>query len=145
MTELAPDQDLPVRGAESADPPKNKYDPEASIEPHILALLDPEFVTAFTHMMNTNPPPNRSEMTMEAIRAHPRKTAPACWLDTKGYPRTAEKEVISEDGAMIPVRVYYPEESKYGPGPYPVHLNFHGMPLRLPRASSEKYGKGSTC
>lgn len=134
MTDTTSTQDIPVRAAEMADPaatskptPKPKYDPEASIEPHILALLDPEFVTAFTQMMNTNPPPNRSEMTIEAIRADPMKTAPACALDTKGYPRTAEKEVVSEDGAVIPVRVYYPEASRYGPGPYPVHLNFHGM------------------
>lgn len=121
---------LPVR---SADPPANPsaekktFVPERDIEPHILAKLDPEWVAIFTEQMNTNPPPPRELLSMEYIRAHPQKFAPPCWLDTTGYPRTAEKEVISEDGAKVPVRVYYPDEEKWGPGPYPVHLNFHGM------------------
>lgn len=118
MTELAPGTALPVR---------SNFDPAKSIEPHILAKLDPEWVKAFTHKMNTDPPPPRDQWTIEAIRAHPEWTAPACALDTKGYPRTAEREVVSEDGAKIPARVYYPDESQHGPGPYPVHLNFHGM------------------
>lgn len=128
MTDTVPKEGLPARPAGLTDSPaaKPKFDPKTAIEPHILAKLDPEFVEAFTHMMNTNPPPPRDQMTMEAIRADPKKTAPPCALDTKGYPRTADKEVVSQDGAKIPVRVYYPEESKYGQGPYPVHLNFHG-------------------
>lgn len=125
----APKEGLPARpaGLTDSSDAKPKFDPRTGIEPHILAKLDPEFVEAFTHRMNNNPPPTRDQMTIEAIRADPKKTAPPCALDTKGYPRTAEKEFASEDGAKIPARVYYPEESKYGPGPYPVHLNFHGM------------------
>lgn len=103
------------------------YNPEEAIEPHILAKLDPQFVTIFTEFMNKTPMPKQADWTIENIRADPMKLAPQCALDTKGYPRTAEREVPSEDGAKIPVRVYYPEASKYGPGPYPVHLNFHGM------------------
>lgn len=135
MTEPAPETGLPVRPAATATAEvtpgapaaKAKFDPKQSIEPHILAVLDPEFVEAFTHKMNTDPPPARDQMTIAAIRAHPEKTAPPCMLDTKGYPRTAEKEVVSEDGAKIPVRVYYPDEAQHGAGPYPVHLNYHGM------------------
>lgn len=121
---------LPVR---SADPPANlsgekkTFVPERDIEPHILAKLDPEWVSVFTEQMNANPPPPRELLSMEYIRTHPEKFAPPCWLDTRGFPRTAEKEVVSEDGEKVPVRVYYPEEKTWGPGPYPVHLNFHGV------------------
>lgn len=108
---------------------KPRYDPEKAIEPHILAKLDPEFVTIYTKFMNETPPPTREDLTIEKIRADPMKLAPQCALDTKGYPRTAEKSVTSEDGIKIPVRVYYPEVSQHGPGPYPVHLNYHGKTL----------------
>lgn len=105
---------------------KEGFDPKTSIEPHILAKLDPEWVALFTKEMDVNPPTPVEKIKIDEIRADPTILGPKCYLDTKGYPRTADKEVVSEDGAMIPVRIYYPEESKYGPGPYPVHLNFHG-------------------
>lgn len=107
-------------------PSSGTYDPKVAIEPHILAKLDPEWLAIFTKRVNEHPAPTREEMTIEAIRANPTRLAAPCALDTKGYPRTAEKEFTSEDGAKIPVRVYYPDETKYGSGPYPVHLNFHG-------------------
>lgn len=136
MTEPAPETGLPLRSAATATAevtagapaaPKATYDPKQSIEPHILAKMEPEFIEAYTRKMNTNPPPSREQMTIEAIRAHPGMTAEPCTLDTEGYPRTAEDEFASEDGARIPVRVYYPDEARHGAGPYPVHLNFHGM------------------
>ncbi|KAF3768100.1 hypothetical protein M406DRAFT_338732 [Cryphonectria parasitica EP155] len=118
---------LPEHPAATTAPTKKPgFDPAESIDPHILAKLDPEWVSMFTELINKNPPPPREKITIPAIRADERLLAPPCYLDTKGYPRTVEKEVVSDDGALIPVRIYYPEESKYGPGPYPVHLNFHG-------------------
>lgn len=112
--------------SQDAATPLGWYHPEEAIEPSILAKLDPQFVTLFTAFMNSGPPPQPADWTIENIRAEPMRLAPQCALDTQGYPRTADKEVTSEDGAQIPVRVYYPEASKYGSGPYPVHLNFHG-------------------
>lgn len=120
---------LPVRPADAAADPsteKTTFVPERDVEPHILAKLDPQWLAVFTEQMNKDPPPPRELLSMEYIRAHPGKFAPACALDTEGYPRTAENEVISEDGAKVPVRVYYPDEKIWGSGPYPVHLNFHG-------------------
>ncbi|KUI54988.1 hypothetical protein VP1G_02330 [Cytospora mali] len=115
---------------------KKAYDPVEAIEPHILAKLDPDFVKYWTELMNKRPPPAR--ISIELVRANPAIFAPACALDTKGYPRTVDKEeVTSEDGAKIPVRIYYPDESKYGPGPYPVHLNFHGGGFVLGDLSNE--------
>lgn len=121
---------MPLRSADAAAEPsteKTTFVPERDIEPHILAKLDPQWVKLFTEQMNTNPPPSREQMSIEYVRAHPEKFAPVCYLDTKGYPRTAEHEVVSEDGAKVPVRVYYPDDKIWGPGPHPVHLNFHGL------------------
>ncbi|ROW15313.1 hypothetical protein VPNG_03063 [Cytospora leucostoma] len=110
----------------SAPPEGNPhYDPVKEIEPHILAQLDPEFVEFWTNAQRKGAP-NKEQFTIEALRANPEKFARPSALDTRGFKGTLEKEVTSEDGAKIPVRVYYPDEAKHGPGPYPVHLNFHG-------------------
>lgn len=132
---MADEVKLGVRPADAeakAPPEKNKtFDPEKDIEPHILAKLDPQWVALFTAHVDKNPPPPAHLVNIEYIRVHPEKFAPACALDTKGYPRTAENEVVSEDGARVPVRIYYPDEKTWGPGPYPVHLNFHGECLTM--------------
>lgn len=125
-----------LSGAEDMAAPRKPYDPVEVIEPHILAKLDPDFVSRWTELMNSIPDPTH-EVTIEEIRADPKVLAPPCALDTKGRPRTAENEVTSEDGAKIPVRIYYPDESKHGPGPYPVHLNFHGGGFVLGNLSTE--------
>ncbi|CAN8102769.1 unnamed protein product [Discula destructiva] len=119
---------IPVRSADAAANPstEEKFVPERYMEPHILAKLDPQWLAGYTEQMTKNPPPPPDLLTIDYVRAHPEKYAPACALDTKGYPRTAEHDAVSEDGAKIPVRVYYPDEQTWGPGPYPVHLNFHG-------------------
>lgn len=111
------------------------WDPVENIEPHILAKLDPDFVKYWTGVMSKAPTPTK--VTIEKVRADPAMFASPCALDTKGYPGTVDKEVTSEDGAKIPVRIYYPDESKHGPGPYPVHLNFHGGGFVLGNLSSE--------
>lgn len=116
--------------------PRKPYDPVEAIEPHILAKLDPIFVERWTELMNSIPDAAHV-VTIEEIRADPRVLAPPCALDTKGRSKTADKEVVSEDGAKIPVRAYYPDESKHGPGPYPVHLNFHGGGFVLGNLSTE--------
>lgn len=119
----------PVEPAGAAASPATEkgFVPEDNIEPHILAKLDPQWLAIFTQQMNNNPPPSRDQFSIKYIRAHPEKFAIPCALDTKGYPRTVENDVTSEDGERVPVRVYYPDEKTWGPGPYPVHLNFHGL------------------
>lgn len=116
--------------------PRKPYDPVEAIEPHILAKLDADFVARWTELMNSIPDPAHV-VTIEEIRADPKVLAPPCSLDTKGRPRTADREVTSEDGASIPVRLYYPDEAKHGSGPYPAHLNFHGGGFVLGNLSTE--------
>lgn len=112
------------------------WDPVDNIEPHILVKLDPDFVKYWTGVMNRGSA--SGNVTIGQVRANPTKLfAPPCARDTEGYLRTVNKEVTSEDGAKIPVRVYYPDESIHGPGPYPVHLNFHGGGFVLGDLSSE--------
>lgn len=117
---------------------KKPYDPVESIEPHILAILDPEFVTYWADLMSKAPPAPAQAVTIDMVRANPEKFASACALDTTGYPNTVDKEATSEDGYKIPVRIYYPDKSKHGDGPYPVHLNYHGELWPLMEANRVK-------
>lgn len=114
---------------------KRPWDPVKEIAPSILAKLDPDFVKYWTGVMNKGSLP--AQLSIEQVRANPAMFAPACALDTKGYQGTVDTEITSEDGAKIPVRVYYPDGSKHGPGPYPVHLNFHGGGFVLGDLSNE--------
>lgn len=100
------------------------WDPVKEIEPHTLAKLDPSFVKYWTEVMNKTSLP--AHISIEEVRNNPEIFSQECALDTKGHQGTVETEITSEDGAKIPARVYYPNSSKHGPGPYPVHLNFHG-------------------
>lgn len=104
---------------------KQDYDPVKEIEPHILAQLDPDFVEYWTNVQR-KAAPNKGQLTIEALRVNPEKFARPFVPDAKDSQQILDKEVTSEDGAKIPVRVYYPDAAKHGPGPYPVHLNFHG-------------------
>jgi acetyl esterase/lipase len=108
------------------------------IEPHILAKLDPDFVKYFTEVLAKNPA--AQAVTIEEVRSHPEKFRAPIALDTTEWERVTNHEVTSEDGAEIPVRVYYPDPRDYGNGPYPVHLNFHGKyGLCLPRLGESSY------
>ncbi|KAK7753238.1 hypothetical protein SLS62_004757 [Diatrype stigma] len=98
--------------------------PEDIFEPHLLAQYDPEVVKrvlkdAAAGIVDRLVP-------IEEVRACPEKFSPPWALDAFGWERTLDRLVTSEDGAEIPVRVYYPDPKEWGDGPYGVHLNFHG-------------------
>lgn len=99
-------------------------DPTDSVEPHILAKLDPDFIKYYVEVLSKMPP--AQALSIEQVRAHPERFRPAIAVDTAGWDRVIDGSVKSEDGAEVPVRLYYPDPAVCGEGPYPVHLNFHG-------------------
>lgn len=107
----------------SGDQPK-AVQAEDIFEPHLLAQYDPEVVKYV--VKNTAAGIVERVVPIEEIRANPEWSTPPWALDTAGWERTVDKIVTSEDGAKIPVRVYYPDAKEWGDGPYGVHLNFHG-------------------
>ncbi|GAB1319802.1 Alpha/beta hydrolase fold-3 domain-containing protein [Madurella fahalii] len=107
---------------------------EGLIEDHILPKLDPEFVQYFSKHLA---PIREHDISIEQVRAHPEAYQTPCALDTSGYPRVHNSSFISQDDACIPVRVYYPDPVKHGPGQYPAHLNFHGGGFVLGNLDSE--------
>ncbi|KAK3317132.1 Alpha/Beta hydrolase protein [Cercophora scortea] len=102
----------------------NTRDESCLIEDHILPRLDPSFVQYYTVVLSKKP--QSHEVSLAETRSHPDLYRPTGSLDTSGYDRVVDHEVTSEDGFKIPVRLYYPEPKKFGNGPHPAHLNFHG-------------------
>lgn len=120
--------------ATKPDPTQDLGGIEGLIEEHILVKLDPEFLTYFAHsqpQVASQPAKAAVPPPIEHVRAHPEAYRSPCALDTSGYPGVTDAKYLSQDGATIPVRVYSPDEARHGPGPYPVHLNFHGEPSPL--------------
>lgn len=94
------------------------------IEAHILPKLDPAFISYFVNVVLKNSP--AQAVPIEEVRANPDKYRPPCALDTTGYEGVVDKEIGSNDGSKIAIKIYYPDASRHGSGPYPTHLNFHG-------------------
>jgi hypothetical protein len=99
-------------------------DPTGQIEEHILPRLDPDYVDYFVKVLSKLP---QSHLTpIEEVRAHPETMRSPIAVDTRSYEGVADHDVTSEDGVKFPVRVYHPDPTRHGTGPYAVHLNYHG-------------------
>ena len=97
----------------------------ALIEEHILPRLDPVFIQYLVDVVSKQPPSHL--IPLEDVRANPDKYRSPIAVDTSRHERVSDHVVSSQDGASITVRVYHPDPVKFGPGPYPVHMNHHGM------------------
>ncbi|KAI0175525.1 alpha/beta-hydrolase [Hypoxylon sp. FL1284] len=93
--------------------------------PHILAKYDPEMVK-YVLATKESGIPAQHEVPIAEIRANPAKYAAAWSKDVSDYERVVESGVASKDGAKVPIMIYHPDPAKFGPGPYGLHLNFHG-------------------
>lgn len=112
-------------------------DPKKYIEPHMLARLEPAFVDYYLNVMLKNP--INQDVTIPEIRANPEKFRSALAMDTSKEPGVSDYEVTSADGEKIMARLYLPDSSQHGAGPYPVHLNFHGEQRdQIPGASTTR-------
>ncbi|KAI1496211.1 Alpha/Beta hydrolase protein [Biscogniauxia marginata] len=98
---------------------------EDIFEPNLLAIYNPEIVK---HVLKASASgvPAQHEVPIKELRANPSKYAPPWAQDVTGWERVTDQEITSEDGAKIPVKIYHPDPSQFGEGPYGVHLNFHG-------------------
>lgn len=94
------------------------------IDSAILPLLDPEFVAYYNK--NIGPKLATHQVPFADVRANPEAWRGAWCIDCTGQPGVTNLKIPSKDGHMIPLRTYAPDAKTFGPGPYPVHVNFHG-------------------
>lgn len=99
-----------------------------TIDPEVLPKLDPDFVKYYNDVLALRVPTH--EVPIETIRADAGLYASPWCLSVDGYERVKDAVVTSSDGAKVPVKVYSPDVAQYGPGPYGVHINYHGIPTK---------------
>lgn len=109
-----------------AEPDTTALSLTSSVDPDVLKNMDPEFISFYEEVLVKSKPTH--EVPIEEVRSNPSKYAAVWAYDSKGEPRIQNYEIESKDGAFVPVRCYYPDPAKFGPGPYSVHINFHGLP-----------------
>ncbi|CAJ2501286.1 Uu.00g041390.m01.CDS01 [Anthostomella pinea] len=114
----------PREATNSEGPSSKKSRAENAVEPHILAKYHPDLIDYVQKMIASGAA--QHEVPIEELRANPSKYAPPWSKDVTGWERVADDEVVSEDGAKVPVKIYHPDPSRFGDGPYGAHLNFHG-------------------
>jgi acetyl esterase/lipase len=109
---------VPTTGATDQDTLANPIDPS------ILPILDPEFVTYYnTHLASKLA---THQVPFASVRAQPAAWRGSWCVDLTGSPGVRNLTIPSADGHPIPLRTYSPDAQKFGPGPYPTHINFHG-------------------
>ena len=111
-------------GSSSTSDPTPENSALDLIEDHILPRLDPVFLRYFVDVISKQPP--NHYISLQDTRLHPEKYRSPIAIDTSRHERVSDHVVSSQDGASIDVRVYHPDPAKFGPGPYPVHMNHHG-------------------
>jgi hypothetical protein len=115
-------------------PSKVQY--PSPIDPTFIDRLDADFIDYYNQYMAIKPVTHG--VTIEDIRATPKKfTSPWCH-DFSYEPFVNDMKVTSDDGHVFTVRCYTPDSrtSPFGSGPYPLHINFHGK--LLPSRAAEK-------
>ncbi|CAK7202594.1 hypothetical protein SEUCBS139899_005318 [Sporothrix eucalyptigena] len=111
------------RGEKDDEP----LDPAKHIEAHILPRLDDDVIDYYLNEIVKKA--STRVVGIDYIRANPEQFRNLISLDTGdgSFPRVETYTLTSEkDGGQFPVRVYHPDPAEHGPGPYPVHLNYHG-------------------
>ncbi|KAL1889736.1 hypothetical protein Sste5346_008722 [Sporothrix stenoceras] len=98
----------------------------AAIDPEVLPKLDPNFVKFFQDTSGVHVATHK--VSLDEIRKDPHKFASRWSLNAveKGIERVQDLQIPTKDGAEITIRVYSPDPKTAGPGPHPVHVNFHG-------------------
>ncbi|CAK7204193.1 hypothetical protein SEUCBS139899_006947 [Sporothrix eucalyptigena] len=99
----------------------------ASIHPDVLGQLDPTFVKFFQDTSGVHVATHK--IPLEEIRKDPHKFASRWSLNAveQGFDRVQDYQVPTKDGTTtITARAYSPDPETAGPGPYSVHVNFHG-------------------
>lgn len=93
--------------------------------PSIRKGLDPEFLEYYDKTFAPVPPPSR--IPLSERRANPERFYAPWNKDLSKDPGVKTFRIPSRDGYQIKVQSYMPIDDRFGKGPWPVHVNFHGM------------------
>lgn len=117
---------LPIKMApyvqDSLETPSSKL--VNPIAPQHVNNMDPEFVAYYNRTIGLKKATH--QVDIESVRSNP-ATFNSPWCeDTSKEQGVRDVRIASVDGFEFAARVYSPDASKFGAGPYPVHVNYHG-------------------
>jgi len=98
------------------------------IHPGMLPRLDPRFVEYYNQTLANRL--GTHQVPLEDVRANPGSFARKWALDPSAAPDPCIRDwdvTVADGSTSIKIRAYHPNESRWGTGPYPVHINFHGL------------------
>ncbi|KAJ5812672.1 Alpha/Beta hydrolase protein [Penicillium riverlandense] len=93
------------------------------INPAFHGYLDTDFIEYYNTRLAIQPATDQVDLA--EVRAHPEKWKGNWCRDYSDQPRVKTFEIASADGVQFNARSYYPDPEIFGPGPYPVHINYH--------------------
>lgn len=99
------------------------------IDPAFGGQMDKDFVEYYNKNLAIVPPTHVIDLA--DVRANPQKWASPWCKDYSDLPFVNDMKIASGDGHQFLVRIYQPDVERFGSGPFPVHVNFHGTHLSL--------------
>jgi hypothetical protein len=99
------------------------------IDPAFGGQMDEDFVEYYNKNLAIVPPTHVIDLA--DVRANPQKWASPWCKDYSNLPFVNDMQIDSGDGHQFSVRIYQPDAERFGSGPFPVHVNFHGTYLSL--------------
>ncbi|KAH8691387.1 Alpha/Beta hydrolase protein [Talaromyces proteolyticus] len=94
------------------------------IDPDFHGYLDPDFIEYYNTRLAIRPATD--QVVFADVRKNPERFRGNWCRDFSDQPRVTTFEISSEDGTKFKARSYHPDPERYGPGPYAVHINYHG-------------------
>lgn len=126
MAPSAIDHDVVTREAK-----QNHSDLPSPIDPSILHRLDQGFIEYYNTYLGVKP--STHHLPIEEVRRYPKKYASPWYRDFTFESFVNDIGITGDDENIIKARVYTPDPrtSPWGSGPYPVHVNVHGMAISM--------------
>lgn len=94
------------------------------IHPQFIPVLDADFIEY--HNTHFAPKPASHTIDIAEIRKNQWKYASPWEKDFSHETFVRDLQIRSLDEHIFNARCYYPDPAQFGPGPYPIHVNFHG-------------------
>jgi acetyl esterase/lipase len=99
------------------------------LHPSFVDRLDEDFVKYYNKNIAIKPATHNIDLA--EVRQNPKKFAWPWCKDYSDLPFVKDIKIASADGFEFTVRIYHPDSERFGSGPYPVHINFHGRACNL--------------
>ncbi|KAJ5976434.1 triacylglycerol lipase [Penicillium waksmanii] len=94
------------------------------VHPSFIDRLDGDFLEYYNKNIAIKPATHTVDLA--EVRQNPKKFAWPWCKDYSDLPFVNDIKITSGDGFQFTIRTYHPDSGRFGPGPFPIHINLHG-------------------